>query len=117
MSDRLLLPESLVMLHPERLEETWVTWGWIPSARAPEPISANLQKQHLRLLAPFLSEGIYMPEMQPILLGDIRERKQSPSLGRYRDLELDTETGSAAKKTMLDGLKSVTSSIPPFTDG
>lgn len=33
MSDRLLLPESLVMLHPERLEETWVTWGWIPSAR------------------------------------------------------------------------------------
>lgn len=25
---------------------------------APEPISANLQKQHLRLLAPFLSEGI-----------------------------------------------------------
>ena len=33
MSDRLLLPESLVILHPEWLEETWVTCGCKPSAR------------------------------------------------------------------------------------
>lgn len=43
-----------------------------------------------------------MPEMQLILLGEIRERKQSLSLSRYRDLELDTEAGRTAKKAMLE---------------
>src|SRR4029434_2303957 len=33
MSDRLLLPESLVMLHPDWLEDTCVPWGCSPSAR------------------------------------------------------------------------------------
>jgi hypothetical protein len=33
MSERLLLPESLVMLHPEWLEDTWVTCGCRLSVR------------------------------------------------------------------------------------